>query len=72
MGSLVNRMDNQIETLDSRNINLNDYQSKISDTDVAREVTELASAQIKQQAAMSMLSQSNSRLSRIMEILGAS
>jgi flagellin len=69
MGSLVNRMDNQIETLDSRNINLNDYQSKISDTDVAREVTELTSAQVKQQAAMSMLAQSNSRLSRIMEIL---
>jgi flagellin len=70
MGSLVNRMETQTEYLDSRNINHNDHVSKISDTDFAKESTEFASAQIKQQAAIAILTQSNSRVSRVLDILG--
>jgi flagellin len=70
IGSLVNRMEMQTEYLDSREINHSDYVSKISDTDFAKESTELVSAQIKQQAAISILTQSNSRISKVMDILG--
>jgi flagellin len=70
MGSLVNRLEMQTEYLDSRNINHNDHVTKISDTDFAKESTEFASAQIKQQAAISILTQSNSRISKVMDILG--
>jgi len=70
MGSLVNRMDTQTEYLDQRKINYNDHLTKISDADVAKESTELVSSQIKIQAAISILAQSNSRIGRVMEILG--
>ncbi|MCL2259803.1 MAG: flagellin [Fibromonadales bacterium] len=70
MGSLVNRMDRQYEDIESRNITRNDHVSKIKDTDFAKESTELMSAQIKQQAAISILAQSNSKIGRVLEILG--
>lgn len=70
MGVLVNRMERQIEDLDSKGISMNDYTSKVKDVDFARESTAFASAQIQQQAAVSILAQSNSRVSRVLEILG--
>jgi flagellin len=70
MGALVNRMDRQVEDLDSKNINLSDYNSRIKDTDFAKESTALASSQIQIQAAIAMLSQGNSRIGRVLEILG--
>jgi len=70
MGALVNRMDRQVEDLDSRNIERSDYVGKVKNADFAKESTALVSAQIQQQAAISILAQSNSRVSRILEILG--
>lgn len=70
MGSLVNRLDNQVEDIESRNITRNDHVSKIKDTDFAKESTELMSTQIKQQAAISILAQSNANITRVMSILG--
>ena len=70
MGSLVNRMDNQVDYLEDVGLNLNDQVTKIKDTDFAKESTALLTAQIQQQAAISILAQSNSRVSRVLEILG--
>ncbi|MDR3002153.1 MAG: hypothetical protein LBU89_12930 [Fibromonadaceae bacterium] len=70
MGSLVNRLDRQVEDLEVRNINSNDHVSRIKDADFAKESTNLLTAQIKQQAAISILAQSNSRVGRVLEILG--
>lgn len=69
MGTLVNRLDMQVDYLDDRNISLTDYSSKIRDTDIAKESTNMISGQIKQQAAMSILAQSNARYGRVMELL---
>jgi flagellin len=69
MGVAVNRMENQVEDLDTRDIGLNDYTAKIRDANVAKISTEMVSAQIRQQAAISILSQSNSRIHSILEIL---
>lgn len=70
MGSVVNRMDTQVENLENTDINLNDYNSKIRDADIAEETTRLATAQIRQQAAISILAQGNSKVNRVLEILG--
>ncbi len=70
MGSLVNRMESQVENLEEKNITKNEHVSKIRDTDFAQEATAMVTAQIQQQAAISILAQSNSRISRVLEILG--
>lgn len=69
MGSLVNRMDLRTEYSDDRTLALTDYVNRISDADFAKESTEMLSAQIKQQAATSVLAQSNSRLNVVLEML---
>jgi len=70
MGSLVNRMDRQVDDIEARNINRNDHVSKIKDTDFAKESTEFMSEQIKQQAATSILAQCNANVNKVLEILG--
>jgi len=70
MGVLVKRMERQVEDLESKNIEMNDYVSKVKDADFAKETTTLAAVQIQQQAAISILAQSNSRVGRVLEILG--
>ena len=71
MGSLVNRMERQIETLEDENITKNDHVTKIKDVDFAKESTAMVTAQIQQQAAISMLTQSNSRTRQVLEVLMA-
>jgi flagellin len=70
MGSIVSRLDIHVDDLQEKDINLNDYSGKIMDADIAKESTALASAQIKQQAAISILAQSNSRIGKVLEMLG--
>jgi len=70
MGILVNRMERQVEDLESNNIELNDYVAKVKDADIAKESTTFTASQIQMQAAVSILAQSNSKVGRIVEILG--
>lgn len=69
MGSIINKMDEHIETLEEKSITNNDYIGKIKDADIAKESTALISAQIQQQAAVSMLAQCNSKVNRVLEVL---
>jgi len=69
MGSIINRLDMHTEDLMDKDTALSDYSGKIMDADVAKESTELAAAQIKQQAAISVLAQCNSRVGRVLEML---
>jgi flagellin len=70
MGAIVSRLDIHADNLQEKDITLNDYSNKIMDADVAKESTELAAAQIKQQAAISILAQSNARIGKVLEMLG--
>jgi len=70
MGAMINRLDIHTDDLQDRDIALNDYSSKIMDTDIAKESTEMASAQIRQQAAISILTQCNARIGKVLEMLG--
>lgn len=58
-GAIQNRLDATTSNLDNQIENLSAAKSRISDTDIARETSELASAQVLQQAAVSVLAQAN-------------
>ncbi|MCK6597687.1 MAG: flagellin FliC [Bdellovibrionaceae bacterium] len=58
-GAIQNRLETTTSNLDTQIENLSAAKSRISDTDVAKESSELASAQVLQQAAVSVLAQAN-------------
>jgi flagellin len=60
LGSLQNRLENTLTILQVQIENLQAAESKISDIDMASEMTEYVKKQVLAQAAVSMLSQANS------------
>lgn len=58
-GSIQSRLDTATSNLDIQYENLNAAYARIRDTDIAKESSELASAQVLQQAAVSVLAQAN-------------
>jgi flagellin len=58
-GAIQNRLLTTVSNLDIQYENLSAANSRIRDTDVAREAAEMASANILQQAAVSVLAQAN-------------
>jgi len=70
IGAIVSRLDIHTDDLNDKDITLNDYSSTIMDADVAKESTAMASAQIKLQAAISVLTQCNARVGKVLEMLG--
>jgi len=58
-GAIQSRLNATVSNLDNQYESLNAANSRIRDTDVAKETAEMASAQILQQAAVSVLAQSN-------------
>lgn len=70
LGALQNRLENTISNLNIQAENLQASESRISDTDVAIEMTEFVSKQIKTQAAVAMLAQANSLPKMALQIMG--
>jgi len=60
LGALQNRLENTITNLSIQSENTSSSESRISDVDVATEMTEFTRQQIKVQTAVAMLSQANS------------
>lgn len=58
-GAVQSRLDSTVNNLDVQYENLSAAKSRISDTDVAKESSEMASANILQQSAVSVLAQAN-------------
>ncbi|MBX2988599.1 MAG: flagellin FliC [Bdellovibrionaceae bacterium] len=58
-GAIQNRLETTTSNLDNQIENLSAAKSRIADTDIARETSEMASAQVLQQAAVSVLAQAN-------------
>ncbi|MFN7906361.1 MAG: flagellin [Pseudobdellovibrionaceae bacterium] len=58
-GAMQNRLESTVNNIDTQYENLSAAKSRISDTDIAKESTELASANILQNAAVSVLAQAN-------------
>ena len=70
LGALQNRFENTVTTLEIQAENLQAAESRISDVDVAKEMTIFVRNQILTQAAVSMLSQANSLPRMALSLIG--
>lgn len=70
LGALQNRLENTVTNLQTQAENLQASESRISDTDVATEMTSFVRQQILTQGAIAMLSQANSLPKMAMNIIG--
>jgi flagellin len=70
LGALQNRLENTVTNLQIQVENLQAAESRISDVDVAEEMTNLVRNQILSQAAVAMLSQANSMPNMVLSLLG--
>ena len=69
MGAYQNRLTASIANLENSSMNLQASRSRILDTDYAKETTNLAKAQIVQQAATAMLAQANQSAQSVLALL---
>ena len=70
LGAIQNRLENTISNLTIQAENLQTSESRISDADVATEMTEFVRNQILTQSAVAMLSQANSMPQMAMQLIG--
>lgn len=68
-GALQNRLDSTVRNIDVQFEGLSAAKSRISDADIAHEVSELTSSQVLQTAAVGMLAQANSSTSQALRLL---
>jgi flagellin len=69
LGAYMNRLGHALGNAETFAANMSDSNSRIVDTDYAKEMTEFARAQIVRQAGMAMLSQANAIPSQVLQIL---
>lgn len=69
LGAYQNRLDSAISSLDISTENMTDAMSRITDTDMADEMTKYTQYSVISQAATSILAQANNRAETIMNIL---
>ena len=69
LGAISNRLDNTISNLTNISTNISSSQARIQDADFAAESTNLAKAQILQQAATAMLAQANAYKQGVLSLL---
>jgi flagellin len=69
MGAVMNRMQHVINNLSNVTTNLSASRSQIEDADYAAASTELAKAQIMQQAATAVLAQANTSQQTVLKLL---
>jgi flagellin len=70
LGAMQNRLENTITNLSIQAENLQSSESRISDVDIADEMTELTRNQVLTQAAVAMLAQANSLPQMALRLLG--
>ncbi len=70
MGAYVNRLEFAVANLNNQVYNTQDAESRIRDTDFAKETTEFTRSQILSQSATSMLAQANQVPQSVLSLLG--
>lgn len=70
LGATQNRLENTVTNLTIQAENLQAAESRISDVDVATEMTQFVRNQILTQSAVAMLSQANSMPQMAMQLIG--
>lgn len=69
LGAVQNRLEYTIKSLDISSENLSASESRIRDTDMAKEMMNLTKSNVLQQAATSMLSQANQAPQNVLQLL---
>ena len=69
LGAYMNRLGNALGNAEVFSANMSDSESRIRDTDYAKEMTEFSRAQIVRQAGMAMLSQANAIPNQVLQLL---
>jgi len=69
LGAVSNRLDSTVSNLTNISLNLETGRSRIEDADFAAESTNMAKAQILQQASMAMLAQANASKQGVLSLL---
>jgi len=69
LGSVQNRMDYTMRSLDISSENLQDSESRVRNADIAREMMRFTMTNVLQQAAVSMLSQANQLPQNLLQLL---
>ena len=70
LGAIQNRLEYTIKSLDVSSENLSASESRIRDTDMAKEMMNLTKTNVLQQAATSMLAQANQAPQGVLKLLG--
>lgn len=70
MGAVMNRLQYAVDNLQTTSTNMSASRSQIEDADYAKASTELAKAQIMQQAATAVLAQANQSQQSVLKLLG--
>ncbi len=70
LGAIQNRLESAVNNLTSNATNLSDARSRIEDADFSAESTNLAKAQILNQASTAMLAQANQSQQGVLRLLG--
>ena len=70
LGAMQNRLEYKINNLDTTTENLQSAESRIRDTDMAKEMSEFTKNNILSQAATAMLAQANSLPQNVLQLLG--
>ena len=68
-GSYMNRLGHSLNNAEVFSANMSDANSRLLDTDYAKEMTEFAKSQIVRQAGMAMLSQANAIPNQVLQLL---
>ena len=68
-GSYMNRLEHSLNNAEVFSANMADANSRLMDTDYAKEMTEFAKSQIVRQAGMAMLSQANAIPNQVLQLL---
>ena len=68
-GSFMNRLGHSLNNAEVFSANMADANSRLLDTDYAKEMTEFAKSQIVRQAGMAMLSQANAIPNQVLQLL---
>ena len=69
LGAIQNRLDYTMKSLDISSENLSASESRIRDTDMAKEMMNLTKSNVLSQAATSMLAQANQAPQNVLQIL---
>lgn len=70
LGAAYNRLDYTMKSLDGSSENLSAAESRIRDTDMAKEMMNLTKANVLQQSSVSMLAQANQNPQSVLRLLG--